>query len=493
MLYRITRYVAITLFVCLGAGKLSACVTDPGSGFSTTFRNDIDGDLNDWGALTIDANDPNCAHAAANRLVAKLHSTPLDHWDDPLAGYSVALIFAAALRLGSYGWFNTQPDPSYSLTYELDNVKFNYRDQESQAGPCGTGTEGNSCMDDYAGAAAAWAWMSAYKKRRGDSDAEDWVTRSRNRINDFFNNVCIFDQANYDDPMNPGYHRICNGTWNDIEDNTGYVFAFEHGIESPHYGFGLLTSIAGAITGIEAGGETVTLIPEQQSKAFGMWAEIQMHINHWFEADCKDPEPDPMNPGKWLFGDNVVCVADQFYEPGMYNLRDFLITHANFTPPFDQYQANGGYNWDGVGDKYASHFGYGRRTTYKEQASDWYLARADQSRYIPYNNNPAQGYLDAISDTGVAYGWACDADAPNGTVKVDFYINGNTLLAEDPSQFPNAGSEPAVNNLCGGGSAHRFFVQLPAWAQGRPVSAWARDYTTGSMVNLWCLESPCVW
>jgi hypothetical protein len=492
MLHRITRYVAIMLFVCLGlgTGKLSACVTGPGSGFSTNYRYSVDGDLNDWGALTIDANDPNCAHLAANNLVAKLHNTPLSHWSEPLAGYSVALIFAAAVRLGSYGWFNTQPDPSYSLTYELENVKFNYNDSASQAGGCDTGFEGNSCMDDKAGAAAAWGWMAAYKKKRGDTDTWAIAQRSGDRIDEFFNNVCIFDQANYDDPMNPGYHRICNGTWNDIEDNTGKVIAFEHEIESPHYGFGLLTSIAGAITGLEAAGAGKTLSPEQQSKVFGMWAEIQRHINNWYGQECEDPYS--LGNGQWAFGPKIPC-NDQGYDPSKYSLRDFLINHASFTPPFDQYQASGGFNWDGVMDKYNDHFGYGRRTTYNEQSSDWYVARADQSRYMPYNNNPPQGYLDAISDSGVAYGWACDADAPNGTVKVDFYINGNTLLAEDPSQFPNVGSEPAVNNLCGGGSAHRFFVQLPAWAQGRPVSAWARDYTTGSMVNLWCLESPCVW
>jgi hypothetical protein len=45
-------------------------------------------------------------------------------------------------------------------------------------------------------------------------------------------------------------------------------------------------------------------------------------------------------------------------------------------------------------------------------------------------------------------------------------------------------------------SAHgkRFFVQLPMWAQGQPIYAVARDYTTGAPVNLTCLEAPvCTW
>ena len=482
---RFTRYLVIMMFVCIGAGKLSACVTDS-SNFAAYYRGDGN-DLNDSGALTLDADDPNCAHAAANRLVAKLIDTPTSYFQQSLAGYNIALIFAAAVRLGSYGWFNTQPDPYNSLTYQLDRIKNNYV-EVSHAGGCGTGFEGNSCMDDYAGEAAAWGWMAAYKKNRGDSDTWLAAQTSGDRIDSFFNNVCIFDQANYD----AGDHRICNGTWYDIEDGTGYVFAFEHGFESPHYAFGLLTSIDMAIVGLEASGAGKTLSTEQQSKVFGMWAEIQRHIGNWYGQECKHPIA--QGNGQFTFDTNISC-ADFGYDPSMYNLRDFLINHGNFTPPFDQYQANGGHNWDAVSNPFTDAFGYGRRVTYKEQPSDWYVNRGNQysTRYMPFNNNGAQGYLDAVSDSGVAYGWACDADQPTGTVKVDFYV-GNTLLAEDPSQFPNTGSEPAVNSLCGGGSAHRFFVQLPAWAQGQPIYAVARDYTTGSLVNLTCLEAQvCSW
>ena len=224
-----------------------------------------------------------------------------------------------------------------------------------------------------------------------------------------------------------------------------------------------------------------------------MWGEIQRHIQNW-TTSCKQPVS--LGNGQWGFGSDISC-ADFGYDPSMYNLNAFLTypNHGNFTPPFDQYQATGGYNWGGISNPFTNAFGYGRRVTYNEQANDWYVNRGgqDSSRYMPFNHNNAQGYLDAVSDSGVAYGWACDADAPNGTVKVDLYV-GNTLLAEDPSQFPNTGSEPAVNSLCGGGSAHRFFVQLPMWAQGQPIYAVARDYTTGPLVNLVCLEAQvCSW
>jgi hypothetical protein len=480
----------VVLFVCLGAGKLSACVTDS-SYFTTSFRNDGN-DLNDWGALTIDANDPDCAHAAANRLTAKLINTPTTYFQQSLAGYNIALIFAAAVRLGSYGWFNTQADPYNSLTDQLERIKTNYV-EVSHAGGCGTGFLGNSCMDDYAGEAAAWGWMAAYKKKHGDSDTWLAAQTSGDRIDSFFNNVCIFTQSKYDDINGPGYHRVCNGNVADLQNNTGYVFAFEHDIETPHYGFGLLTSIAGAITGLEAAGAGKTLSSDQQWLVRGMWGEIQMHIQNW-TTSCKDPYS--TGNGQFAFGPNISC-ADFGYDPSMYNLHDFLVNpnHGNFTPPFDQYQATGGYNWGGVMYPFTDAFGYGRKVTYNEQASDWYVNRGNQysTRYMPFNTHNPQGYLDAVSDSGVAYGWACDADAPNGTVKVDLYV-GNTLLPEDPSQFPNTGSEPAVNNLCGGGSYHRFFVQLPMWAQGQPITAKARDYTTGPSVNLICLEAQvCTW
>jgi PKD repeat protein len=494
MSHRTTRYFMVMLFVCLSAGKLSACVTDSPA-FSASYRGTpdgvgTDGDLDDWGALTIDANDPDCAHAAANRIVAKLSTTPTLYFQQSLAGYNIALIFAAAVRLGSYGWFNTQPDPSNSLTEQLERIKNNYV-EKSHAGGCGTGFLGNSCMDDLAGEAAAWGWMAAYKKKHGDSDTWLAAQTSGDRIDAFFNNVCIFSQLKYDNPNDPGYHRLCNGNVADIEYNNAYVFAFEHDKETPHYGFGLLTSIDGAIVGLEAAGAGKTLSGDQQSLVFGMWREIQMHINNWYGQECKVPIS--LGNGQYGFGTNVSC-DDQGYDPSMYNLKAFLInpSHGNFTPPFDQYQAAGGYNWEGVANPFTDHQGFGRRATYNEQAGDWYVHRADAGRYMPFNTHASQGYLDAVSAAGVASGWACDGDAPTGTVKVDFYF-GDALVGEDPSQFPNIGSEPAVNNLCGGGSTHRFFVQLPSSARGYPIRAAARDYTTGTTVNLSCVAPSCTW
>lgn len=110
---------------------------------------------------------------------------------------------------------------------------------------------------------------------------------------------------------------------------------------------------------------------------------------------------------------------------------------------------------------------------------------------MPFDNNAAQGYLDNVNNNGVASGWACAADAPNYCVTVDLYANG-TKVADTIEQYAWWGSEPAVNSLCGGGSAHRLYIQLPPWAQGRTVTAKARDYTFRPAVSLPC-ATECVW
>lgn len=80
-------------------------------------------------------------------------------------------------------------------------------------------------------------------------------------------------------------------------------------------------------------------------------------------------------------------------------------------------------------------------------------------------DRPPMGTLDGTNGVRV-FGWACDPDTPNTPVAVHLYFGGppgspgavygvSNILANQPS-------EPAVNNLCAGGSAHRFSWTMPA-------------------------------
>jgi hypothetical protein len=89
----------LALFIAPG---LSACVAnDPAI---TNYPRGGNLDLNDYGALLIDAGDPNCAQGAMYNLTTKLanHLNYPGSFQNWLDGYYVALIYGAALRLGDY-------------------------------------------------------------------------------------------------------------------------------------------------------------------------------------------------------------------------------------------------------------------------------------------------------------------------------------------------------------------------------------------------------
>jgi hypothetical protein len=108
------------------------------------------------------------------------------------------------------------------------------------------------------------------------------------------------------------------------------------------------------------------------------------------------------------------------------------------------------------------------------------------------NNYQPTGFLDGIDGSGCAWGWACDPDQPNNAIQVQFYANGQPA----GSATADAGSEPAVNQRCGGGSAHRFRACLNAATKGLPVTAVGIDTVQGqaTLPGWQCPENPaCRW
>jgi hypothetical protein len=92
------------------------------------------------------------------------------------------------------------------------------------------------------------------------------------------------------------------------------------------------------------------------------------------------------------------------------------------------------------------------------------------------NLYPPKGLLSGIDASGVATGWTCDPDAPDVSIQVQFLANGRPagVFRAD------AGNEPVVTGQCGGGTAHRFRVQLPAWTQRKKILAYGLDTVSGS-------------
>jgi hypothetical protein len=106
--------------------------------------------------------------------------------------------------------------------------------------------------------------------------------------------------------------------------------------------------------------------------------------------------------------------------------------------------------------------------------------------------NEPKGYMESISPTGTASGWVCDPDAPQVASKVRLALGNGTLIGVYTTHLS---SEQAVANECGGGSTHRFSVQLPSWARGVPVYAFAQDLVSGQVQIPWlCSEGwYCTW
>jgi hypothetical protein len=97
----------------------------------------------------------------------------------------------------------------------------------------------------------------------------------------------------------------------------------------------------------------------------------------------------------------------------------------------------------------------------------------------PNNYNPI-GAFDSITN-GRLWGWTCDQDDPQAQIQVHVYVGGPAGSGTGYATTTTHASESAVNNLCGGGSVHRFSFNIPNWSSrvGQPVYAYGINITTG--------------
>jgi hypothetical protein len=218
---------------------------------------------------------------------------------------------------------------------------------------------------------------------------------------------------------------------------------------------------------------------------------MQAHVsNNQFTSDCIDTITKDAQ-GIWHTSGAVFCgrLADQ-YQPGMYELKEFYDNYLGGMPA-GSYQADtSSFNSSlfNLGANDSGFFSWGRYEVYFGQSYDWFV---NPREYMPFDTLNPIGYFDQISANGLAAGWTCDQDAPAHSNRVDFYSNG-TFTAFAYATLP---SEPAVNNLCGGGTAHRFLAQLPASARGTTITAFGLDYTWYGLTQLPCSTagSACSW
>lgn len=476
--------VAVSLFT--GGTASAACRTlDPA--FSSSWRGtsgtDINQDLNDYARIHVDGESSSCAELAAQQLINKINnsmasSSGYRRWLD---GYNVALLFAAAQRIGANGFGRQELDTA------LRAVEGRYA-----VVPNGTCSNENldTCMDDSTAAAAAYAWIAAYKHRRGHPSSE--VTAKKNLaiqyIRKSMTDVCLHAVDRF---INSDRTVLCNGTVDDLRTGAAIAMSVNHAQQKPPYGFGLMTGVASAILGLDAASSSYTFTADEREIANALVDEARDHISDPsdFRSDCAEPQK--VN-GVWQWPFPWVGCGGRpggdIYKPNMYALSAFYSKYIGTVFSAHPYMSN---SFDqnlfarGTGDN--GFFSFGRYVAYGTHGDKWVRSTPE---YMPYDRYDPIGYLEAVDANGVARGWACDPDKAKGRVRIEIIdnLNGKTAgWAELPS-------ESAINNQCTGGTLHRFAIQLPSSSQGRTFRAWAYDFTWFGRPELPCLQNPgCTW
>ena len=360
-------------------------------------------------------------------------------------------------------------------------------------------------MDDFAGSAAAYAWMAAYKSRRVipghniDQDVKDKRDSAADFIHRSMSAVCIRKV-----PL--GENRsgsLCDGNTDMLTAGTAQTLSVNGTVQLIHYGFGLMTSVLSAAQGYEvAGGGPFPFSDPEKAIAKGLYDEIARHTdasgNFLVPADClKLDQNNAIAGGSPCDGSFIggVSYASLAYEPNMYQLKG----SNGLMGPYDVYfpgaipSGSGAYTsstFDGslFSSDPSAWFGYGRLATYRDMGGDWIPNGAPNMPLDAYD--PLPGSL-SISPSGLASGWTCDQDAPDKAIRVDFYTGDlwpPVYVLPVVSGYANLASESAVNSACGGGTAHRFQIQLPPSAAGLPIHAFGLDYTWYGFTELTCSQ-----
>jgi hypothetical protein len=485
----------VTLFPAVSA--LAYCKTGD-TAFSMNYRGDsvtaVNTETNDYGRIHEDADDPTCSENALYALFHKIENSlaaSANAYQRPLDGYNVALVFGAAQRIGANGW------ATQDLDGMLDQVENRYT--LTFLTPCSNEAK-DTCMDDYAGAASAYAWIAAYKAKRGDSGTSAVQDKAISQLHNAFSAVCIHDPVAF---PNGNRLTLCNGSASTLKQVGGnsVTMNMNHGYEKIPYGFGLMTSVSSALLGLKVSGKTYPWGTYEKAIATALFEEAQNHVDAGdnFEANCADPQPGA--GGQWsvpgllkkcgggndLDGDGDI--DEDEYKARMYSLYEAYSDFGISIPTTRTYRSNSGVSKSlfQLGTSDNAFFSFGRYVTYGVHGDRWHVS---PPAWMPKDNYNPIGYFEAVSPTGVAQGWSCDQDMPAGRIEVDLYDD----VGHKVRGWANSGSESAINTLCNGGTAHRFWIQLSSSTKGHPIRAYGLDYTWVGNTQLPCLQSPtCSW
>src|SRR5258706_2878837 len=202
MLKTLSSHVCVVMLSLLCCTYASAQCRTGDAGMVGGYQSNLNVEIDAYGRIFQDADNPACAQNALYALYDKITSTlnqpkGFQEWLD---GYKVALAFAAAQRIGANGW------ASKDLDDQLQNVEGRFvvvSDKPTvPPTPCGNENLG-TCMDSDSGGAAAYAWMAAYDYHRGRS-ANNNAQLASSYIHSAMMDTCIVNVSTFDG------HTLCN-------------------------------------------------------------------------------------------------------------------------------------------------------------------------------------------------------------------------------------------------------------------------------------------
>jgi hypothetical protein len=269
----------------------------------SVYKVDVNDNLADYGVIFQDAaqtTNEGAWYSARDALIRKIDSTiaagsqyhpvvkktvgPYQGW---LEGANVSLIMAAGLLLADRGLL-TRPLDS-AIRRVIGSYVFNI-----DAG-CGLSNgrwrNQNNCMDDYAIASTGFAWIAAYKYKRGDRDAGLYVNAAKNNINLTLNlteSVCAH-YKNQSTWAATSLRGPCTATASDLQTGAAETISLNHGQQSIAYGLGLMTSVSSAFIGLQTANAAPPLTPEQMAVALALFQEGQKpHGSEWryISSEC---------------------------------------------------------------------------------------------------------------------------------------------------------------------------------------------------------------
>jgi hypothetical protein len=272
---------------------------DPVNGDSAQvlgYQDNVNLNLGDYGRIFQDAAQPTNSAAwisARDALIRKIESTIAagSHYDGVLnktvgpyqgwlEGANVSLIMASGLLLSASNKQQLTRPLDSAIRRAIGSYVFN---RDAGCGFSDGRWQGqNNCMDDYAVAATGFAWIAAYKYKRGDSGVSYYVNAANNAITSALGleeSVCAYPSGSSFSFSPTSARGPCTATVADLRNNVAETVSLNHGQQTIAYGMGLMTSISSAFIGLQTANANPSLTPDQKDVALALFKEAQAQ-NH---------------------------------------------------------------------------------------------------------------------------------------------------------------------------------------------------------------------